>query len=208
MLKKDSVLLFQGDSITDTYRMDAENPDESLGKGYPAKIAEKLASDFAQLNIKVINRGISGHRTKDLVNRWDKDCVDLKPDYVSILIGINDTWRAFDSNDPTPVEQYEEKMRILLGRIKAETNAQIILLNPFLLDSMPDKPRMRPDLLEKQAVVYKLIKEFDVTFIDLQKIFDKMVAEGTDMVALSEDGVHPTDFGHEVIAKEWMKAVM
>ena len=99
-------------------------------------------------------------------------------------------------------------MRILLGRIKAETDAQIILLNPFLLDSMPDKPRMRPDLVLKQEVVYKLIKEFDVTFIDLQKVFDKMVAEGTDMVALSEDGVHPTDFGHEVIAKVWMEAVM
>lgn len=208
MLKKDSVLLFQGDSITDTYRTDSENPAESLGKGYPAKIAEKLANDYAELNIKVINRGISGHRTKDLVSRWDKDCVDLKPDYVSLLIGINDTWRAFDSNDPTSAEQYEENMRILLGRIKAETNAQIILLNPFLLDSMPDKPRMRPDLVLKQEVVYKLIREFDVIFIDLQKIFDKMVAEGTDMVALSEDGVHPTDFGHEVIAAEWLKAVM
>ena len=73
---------------------------------------------------------------------------------------------------------------------------------------MEDKPRMRPDLVEKQAVVYRLIKEFDVTFIDLQKVFDEMVANGTDMVALSEDGVHPTDFGHEIIAAEWIKAVM
>lgn len=208
MLKKDTVLLFQGDSITDTGRTGSGNPAESLGEGYPAKIAGKLAEDYAQLNIKVINRGISGDRTKDLVRRWDKDCVDLKPDYVSILIGINDTWRAFDSNAPTSAEQYEENMRVILGRIKAETNAEIILLNPFLLNSMEDKPRMRPDLVLKQEVVYKLIKEFDVTFIDLQKVFDEMVANGTDMVALSEDGVHPTDFGHEVIAEEWIKAVM
>lgn len=205
MLKKDCVLLFQGDSITDTYRTDAENPDEALGKGYPAMIAEKLAADYADLNITVINRGISGNRTCDLIKRWDKDCIDLKPDYISLLIGINDTWRAFDSNDPTTAEQYEENMRVLLSRIKNETDAKVLILNPFLLDSMPDKPRMRPDLVEKQAVVAKLVKEFETDFIDLQEIFDKAVASGTAMTKLSEDGVHPTEYGHSVIAEEWIK---
>lgn len=207
MLKKDCVLLFQGDSITDCYRTDAENPDESLGKGYPAMIAEMLKEKYAELNVTVYNRGISGNRTKDLINRWDKDCIDLKPDYISLLIGINDTWRAFDINDPTSAEQYEENMRVLLNRIKNETEAEILILNPFLLDSMPDKPRMRPDLVEKQAVVAKLVKEFETDFIDLQKVYDEMVANGTDMVKLSEDGVHPTEYGHSVIADVWMKHI-
>lgn len=207
MLKKDCVLLFQGDSITDCYRMDAEIPDESLGKGYPAMIAEMLKKKYAELNVTVYNRGISGNRTKDLINRWDKDCIDLKPDYISLLIGINDTWRAFDINDPTSAEQYEENMRVLLNRIKNETEAEILILNPFLLDSMPDKPRMRPDLVEKQAVVAKLVKEFGTDFIDLQKVYDEMVASGTDMVKLSEDGVHPTEYGHSVIADVWMKHI-
>ena len=208
MLKKDSVLLFQGDSITDTGRTGSECPDCSLGEGYPAMIAKILEEKYAELNIKVINRGISGNRTRDLVARWDKDCIDLKPDFVSILIGINDTWRAFDINDPTSPEKFEENMRVLLTRLKEETNAEILILNPFLLDSMPDKPRMRPDLIEKQAVTAKLVKEFGTKFIDLQEIFDREVANGTAMTALSEDGVHPTEYGHSVIADEWVKFVM
>ncbi len=207
MLKKDSVLLFQGDSITDTCRTDSGNPAESLGNGYPAMIAAKLDSDYAALSVKVINRGISGNRTWDLIDRWDTDCVDLKPDYVSLLIGVNDTWRSFDQGQITTAQQYEDNMRKLLDRIKNETSAQIILLNPFIIDVMPDKIEMHPDLKEKQEAVYRLIKEFDVTFIDLQKIFDEMVASGTPMEKLSEDGVHPTAYGHSVIAEHWLKAM-
>ena len=207
-IKKNSLILFQGDSITDTYRTDSADPAESLGMGYPAKIAAKFDTDFADLGVKIINRGISGNRTWDLLKRWDKDCIDLKPDYVSLLIGVNDTWRGYDSGDITTAQQYEENMRTLLGRIKNETDAEIILLNPYILDVMPDKAAMHPDLVGKQEVVYRLIKEFDVTFIDLQKIFDEMVANGTPAEKLSEDGVHPTDFGHEVIAEKWVEYVL
>lgn len=207
MIKKDSIVLFQGDSITDTYRTDSADPAASLGEGYPAKIAAKIAEKHADLGIKIINRGISGNRTWDLVGRWDKDCIDLKPDYISLLIGVNDTWRGYDQGDITTAEQYETNMRKLLDRIKNETSAEIILLNPYILDVMPDKAEMHPDLVGKQEVVYKLIKEYDVTFIDLQKIFDEMVAGGTLAENLSADGVHPTDYGHEVIAELWLKAV-
>lgn len=204
MLKNNSLVLFQGDSITDTGRTGAPDPAVSLGEGYPAKIAEKLA----ELDINIINRGISGNRTWDLLDRWDKDCIDLKPDYVSLLIGVNDTWRRYDSGMITTAEDYETNMRTLLDRIKNETSAEIILLNIFLLDVTPDKAQMRPDLLEKQEVIYRLAKEYDVTFIDLGKIFDEMVANGTAMEEISADGVHPTDFGHSVIAQHWLKAVL
>lgn len=208
MLEKNSLVLFQGDSITDTGRTAAPDPDSSLGEGYPAKIAEKLTNEYTDLGIKVINRGISGNRTWDLLDRWDKDCVKLNPDYVSLLIGVNDTWRRYDSGMVTTAEEYEANMRTLLNRIKTETSAKIILLNIFLLDVTPDKAQMRPDLLEKQEVIYRLAKEYDVTFIDLSKIFDKMVADGTAMEEISADGVHPTDFGHTVIAEQWLKAVL
>ncbi len=208
MLEKNSLVLFQGDSITDTGHTGAPDPDASLGEGYPAKIAEKLANEYTDLGIKVINRGISGNRTWDLLDRWDKDCVKLNPDYVSLLIGVNDTWRRYDSGMVTTAEEYEANMRTLLNRIKTETSAKIILLNIFLLDVTPDKAQMRPDLLEKQEVIYRLAKEYDVTFIDLSKIFDKMVADGTAMEEISADGVHPTDFGHTVIAEQWLKAVL
>ena len=204
MLKNNSILLFQGDSITDTGRTGAADPSLSLGEGYPAKIAAKLA----ERGIKVINRGISGNRTWDLINRWDKDCIDIKPDYFSLLIGVNDTWRRYDSGMVTTAEEYEANMRQLLDRVVNETNAKIILLNIFLLDVTPDKAQMRPDLVEKQEVISRLIKEYDVTFVDIQALFDKMVAEGTPMEELSADGVHPTDFGHEVIAAEWLRCVL
>lgn len=204
MLKDNSLLLFQGDSITDTGRTGSADPSVSLGEGYPAKIAVKLA----ERGIKVINRGISGNRTWDLIDRWDKDCIDIKPDYFSLLIGVNDTWRRYDSGMVTTAEEYEANMRRLLDRVVKETDAKIILLNIFLLDVTPDKAQMRPDLIEKQEVISRLIKEYDVTFVDIQALFDKMVAEGTPMEELSADGVHPTDFGHEVIAAEWLRCVL
>ncbi len=204
MLKDNSLLLFQGDSITDTGRTGSPDPDTSLGFGYPEKIAAKLAEQ----GISVINRGISGNRTWDLLKRWDKDCIDIQPDYFSLLIGVNDTWRRYDSGMITTAEEYEANMRQLLDRVVNETKAKIILLNIFLLDVTPDKAQMRPDLVEKQEVISRLVKDYDVIFVDIQKKFDEMVADGTPMTDLSEDGVHPTDFGHEVIASEWLKCVM
>ena len=208
MLNKNFLILFQGDSITDTGRTDSADPAASLGYGYPAKIAETLANDYADLGVSVINRGISGNRTWDLLERWDKDCIDINPDYFSLLIGVNDTWRRYDSGMITTAEEYETNMRTLLDRVVKETNAKIILLNIFLLDVTSDKANMRPDLVEKQEVIIRLIKEYDVTYIDIQKKFDEMVANGTPMTDLSEDGVHPTDFGHSVIAAEWLKNVL
>lgn len=208
MLNKNSLILFQGDSITDTGRTGSADPDASLGQGYPAKIAEAFANDYADLGLTVVNRGISGNRTWDLLNRWDKDCIDIKPDYFSLLIGVNDTWRRYDSGMITTAEEYEANMRTLLDRVVKETNAKIILLNIFLLDVTPDKANMRPDLVEKQEVIAKLVEDYDVIYIDIQKKFDEMVANGTPMTDLSEDGVHPTDFGHSVIAEEWLKSVM
>lgn len=208
MLNKNSLVLFQGDSITDTGRTGSADPDASLGQGYPAKIAEAFANDYADLGLTVVNRGISGNRTWDLLNRWDKDCIDIKPDYFSLLIGVNDTWRRYDSGMITTAEEYEANMRTLLDRVVKETGAKIILLNIFLLDVNDDKARMRPDLVEKQAVIAKLVEDYDVIYIDIQKKFDEIVANGTPMTDLSEDGVHPTDFGHSVIAAEWLRNVM
>ena len=113
MLNKNSLILFQGDNITDTGRTGSVDPDASLGQGYPAKIAEAFANDYADLGLTVVNRGISGNRTWDLLNRWDKDCIDIKPDYFSLLIGVNDTWRRYDSGMITTAEEYEANMRTL-----------------------------------------------------------------------------------------------
>ena len=105
MLTKNGVLVLQGDSITDAGRF---GEPENLGSGYARMVAKYIENFYPDLEMKVYNRGISGHRSKDLVERWDKDCLDLNPTVVTLLIGINDVWRSFDQNDPTSVEAYAE----------------------------------------------------------------------------------------------------
>ena len=98
------LILFQGDSVTDCGR--SRDSDDQLGSGYANMIAAQFAVRFPELKARFVNRGVSGNRVKDLAARWDEDCIALQPDVVSILIGINDTWRRFDSQDPTSAENY------------------------------------------------------------------------------------------------------
>lgn len=203
MLNKNSIILFQGDSITDAGR--SRVVDRKLGTGYPAHVKELLKKDFSELKIKVINRGISGNRAIDLVNRWEEDCIALKPDYVSILIGVNDTWRKYDANDETPADLFKERLKFILEETLNKTKAQIILLNPFLLDVNENITKMREDLSFKQEAVAALAKEYGTKFIDLDRIFldaSKELAPEH----FSGDGVHPSQAGHELIAAEWIKA--
>ena len=134
----------------------------------------------------------------------------MKPDHVTILIGVNDTWRGFDRNDPTTAEQFESNLRAVLERTVDETGAEIVLMMPFIvLGVQASSDVMLPDLEGKRAAVRKLAGEFGATLIDLQQVFDKAIADGIKPSALSADGVHPTDdCGHELIAKTWINTVL
>lgn len=202
MIKANSIILFQGDSITDAGR--SRDDDDWLGDGYPSHINELLQVEFPELNAKIINRGISGNRAIDLVNRWQKDCIELNPDYVSILIGVNDTWRKYDANDETPEDLFKERLRTILIDTIKNTSAHIVLLNPFLLDVNESITRMRDDLCLKQAAVAELAKEYSLKFIDLDKIF-KDASKKYSPSYFSLDGVHPSSAGHALIAAEWLK---
>ncbi len=201
MLKTNSIILFQGDSITDAGR--SRVIDRQLGNGYPSHVKKLLKKDFPELNVKVINRGISGNRAVDLVNRWEEDCIALKPDYVSILIGVNDTWRKYDANDETTAVIFKERLRKIINDTLKKTSAQIVLLNPFLLDVNESISRMREDLCLKQKAVLETANEFGTKFIDLDEIF-KNASKDFPSSRFSGDGVHPTQAGHELIAKEWI----
>lgn len=202
LIKANSTVVFQGDSITDCGR-GADS--EGLGNGYVKKIAQYFSVFHTEKNVKFINKGISGNRTCDLVDRWTEDCIDLKPDYVSILIGINDVWRRFDSNMPMSNEDFEANYRIMLNRIKTETNAEIILMEPFLVPNHDNLYDWYEDLSPKIQVVRKLSREFNAILIPL----DGIMASECSLVPvekLAPDAVHPTDYGHNVIAKSWLKA--
>ena len=184
-------ILFQGDSVTDCGR-DREDPD-GLGEGYPFYVGQLLPG------ARLFNRGISGHRAKDLVARWQEDCLDLRPDTVSILIGINDVWRRYDSNDPTSDEAYEASYRKLLEPLRGKS---LLLIAPFLLDVSAGVTAMRADLAGKHAVVCRLAREYGAVLLDADDLFRCAVRDtGNPPAHYAEDGVHPTKEGHKLLAR-------
>lgn len=204
LLKDGELVLFQGDSITDAGRN--RNDINDLGLGYPMFIASWFSALYPDKNVRFINRGISGDRVRNLKARWQEDCLDLKPDWVSILIGINDCWRRYDSNDPTSVEAFESDYRYILDQVKEKLNAKIILCEPFVLPTPEDRVQWREDLDPKIHVVRKLAREYGAIFIPLDGIMAQACAR-KEPAFWAADGVHPTPAGHALIAQAWLKAV-
>jgi lysophospholipase L1-like esterase len=204
MISDNDVVLFQGDSVTDAGR--SRDDDNMLGEGYPNTIAAWFSAMYPEKKVKFLNRGISGNRVKDLQGRWQKDCLALKPDVVSILIGINDTWRRYDSDDPTQTADYERGYRDILGQIRKHLNAKIILCEPFLLHVMDGQDKWREDLNPKINVVRKLAIEYDALLVPLDGVFAQ-AATRRQASFWSADGVHPSQAGHALIAQAWLKAV-
>ncbi len=204
LIKDNSIILFQGDSVTDAGRDKEEQND--MGKGYPMMVASWFAAAYPELKVKFINRGISGNRVKDLKARWEEDCLNIAPTWVSILIGINDCWRRYDRNDPTSVEKYTSDYRDILQQVKDTLNARLILIEPFLLPVTEDKRKWREDLDPKIHAVRDLAREFGALLLPMDGIFSK-VSTLKEPAFWTKDGVHPTPAGHALIAREWLKLV-
>lgn len=198
------LVLFQGDSITDAGR-DRENP-EHPGCGYAMLAASWFQALYPEKNVRFLNRGISGNRVVDLEARWQTDCLDLQPTWVSILIGINDTWRRYDNNDPTNAGAYEKAYRRLLERTIAPGNAHLILCEPFVLPVPVDREQWREDLDLKIAVVRKLARQYGALYIPFDGIFAR-AATLREPAFWAADGVHPTNAGHALMAQEWLRTV-
>lgn len=203
-IKENMTILFQGDSITDAGR----NREDffSIGYGYPKYIAEILTEKYPNYNLKFLNRGVSGDKTNNLLDRWDEDCISLKPDMVSILIGINDTWRRFDSNLPMSAEEFEKNYMDLLIQVKEKLNVPIVILEPFLLAETEPKIHWRIDLDPKIQVARKVAAKFGAIFIPLDGAFAAACCKKP-ISFWAPDGVHPNENGSLFIANEWIKAV-
>lgn len=184
-------LLFQGDSITDCNR-NRENPMD-LGSGYVQKIQQALP------NHEVYNRGISGNRTIDLLMRWQKDTLDLKPDFLSIFIGINEVWHYhYDQKVLTPM-MYEDYYKNLIKQVKyLLPNTKILLIEPFVFPIGVYQKSWDVELFEEQAIVRKLSHMYNTLYLPLQDILNQKLSEYT-MAQIADDGVHPTDLGHDII---------
>ena len=197
-------ILFQGDSITDAGR-DRSDCHE-LGKGYPFYAAQYIKEDNPDIDFEFINLGISGNQTIDLVNRLQSDFIDIQPDIVSILIGINDTWHRADNRKWLGNDVFEANYRKVLTEIKEKTNAKILILEPFLLHD-PDKEYFRVDLNPKIDIIRKLAKEFADFYIPLDGLFASASLSVDDDWHWSQDGVHPNDNCSEYIGDLYANAI-
>ena len=203
-LQKSDTILFQGDSVTDAGR-DRTNPD-ALGSGYVHIIAGRLWADRPELDLRILNRGISGNRTRDLLTRWDEDCIALKPTVLSILVGINNVWRRYDRDDPTSAEVFRREYHELLARSRDAGIERIVMAEPFLLPVPEDRRMWREDLDPKIAICRELATEFGATCVPLDGIFNAAAAT-TGPALWAGDGVHPSVAGQGLIAKAWLAAV-
>ena len=192
-----AVNIFIGDSVTDCGR-DIEPP---YGDGYVREIARS-----GTLTGQIINVGTSGHRLIDLENRWLSDVVDHAPTMVSIAIGINDTWRRYDDNDPTSTEDFLLRYERVLKTTKSLCNPQFVLCEPFLLAVQPEMKNWREDLDPKIQVVHQLAREFNAVIVPFDQHLNQL-ALTLPMTEIAEDGIHPTVFGHQEMAKLWIDSV-
>ena len=202
-------ILFQGDSITDAGRYTDVGTgvrDSSLGAGYVKLISTRLLCDSPEKNYEIINRGIGGNRIVDLYARWKADCINLAPDVLTILIGVNDTWHERGGQNGVEVPRYERFYRELIEwTLSALPNIKIILMTPFANPVNDHIASFFPEVNERQAVVEKLAKEFSLPCVKLHEDFEAANARAP-MEYWTPDGVHPSGAGHQLIADAWLKA--
>lgn len=199
-------LLFIGDSITDCGRGQPFGTGNGLGNGYVSLVNSLLAAVYPERRILVMNTGTSGHTVRDLAARWKRDVIDLKPDWLAIMIGINDVWRQFDCPLETGMHvlpgEYERTLRELAGSVKVKG---LVMMSPYYIeDNRGDDMRRRMD--QYGAIVRKVAKEKKAVFVDTQAAFDSVLKHlPSEMFAW--DRVHPGTPGHMIIARAFLDGV-
>jgi lysophospholipase L1-like esterase len=210
-LLKDQVILYQGDSITDSGRNKEDsgfNTARNLGSGYPLLAGAAILNKYEALNLKIYNKGISGNKVFQLAERWDKDCLELKPDVVSILIGVNDIWHKLNGTYNGTAEIYRNDYIALLERtIKALPNVKLIICEPFAVKGVKAvDDKWYPEFFDYQKAAKDIARQFRATFIPFQSVFDEAQKRAPGSY-WTGDGVHPSLAGAQLMAKAWMKAL-
>ena len=204
IISQGDLVLFQGDSITDAKR---DRSIDSLGTGYVYIAASLFSALYPEKQVRFMNRGISGNRVVDLQDRWEEDCLNLQPDVLSIMIGINDCWRRYDRNLHTTTDSYLQGYRRLLERVRENLSAtKLVLLEPFLVPALPEQKEWREDLDPKIQAVRELAREFGAIYVPLDGLFAAACTR-REPGFWAPDGVHPSPAGHALIARAWLEAV-
>jgi lysophospholipase L1-like esterase len=206
-LENNKTLLFIGDSITDCGRAGPTGERAGLGDGYVRVVKALLESTYPEIGLRILNTGISGNRVTDLQTRWDEDVINHEPNYLSVMIGINDVWRQFDCPEgilQVDIEMFERVYRKLIEQTIVRVE-KMILMTPFYLELNTEDP-MRKKMDEYGAVVKSLAEEFNCIFVDVQAAFNQYM-EKRPTQTLCGDRVHPNLTGHTVIAKAFLNAM-
>jgi lysophospholipase L1-like esterase len=209
-LNKGDVVLFQGDSITDAgrdKRNQVANEHKAFGRGYAWLAASQLLVNRPELELTIHNRGISGNKVHQLAGRWDKDCLELKPNALSVLIGVNDIWHGLNGRYDGTVETYETDFMKLLERTrKALPKVNFIVCEPFVLKCGAVNEKWFPEFDKYRASARKVSDEHGAVFVPFQSMFDEAVKIAPPN-HWAGDGVHPSQYGAALMANFWLQAV-
>jgi lysophospholipase L1-like esterase len=196
-------IVFQGDSITDGNRGRSADPNHILGHGYVFLIAAKFGAAFPEAKLEFSNRGVSGNTVRDLEKRWQKDTLDLQPDVLSILVGVND-------RRSVPLDQYEQTYDKLLTDAKAANpKLKVVLCEPFLVNHLATTPQRgapNEDMVKRQEIVARLAQKHGAALVTFQAALDR-ATERAPAIHWIWDDVHPTYSGHQILADEWERVV-
>ena len=211
VINKNDVILFQGDSISDAGRKKddaAYNGASALGSGYAMIAASDLLFKYASKDLKIYNRGISGNKVYQLAERWDKDCLDIKPNILSILIGVNDFWHKVLGRYDGTIDTYRKDYRALLERTKQKLpDVKLIIGEPYAVNGIKAvDDKWYPDFNEYRAAAKEIAESYNAVFIPYQAIYDKAQKEAPG-VYWTADGVHPTLAGANLMAHAWREVV-
>jgi lysophospholipase L1-like esterase len=209
MAEERFTILFQGDSITDTGRargVRLPNEPSAMGNGYAYLAMCRLLADHPRRNLAIYNRGVSGDQVPDLQARWRKDCLDLAPDVLSILIGVNDLWHKLEGRADGTTAEYESGYRRLLEDTRtALPRTRIIIGDPFVLRCGAVSEHWFPEFDERRAIAARIARDVGALFVPFQSSFDAALAAGSVPMDWAADGVHPTPGGHQRMADAWLE---
>lgn len=209
-LEKNNKLVMIGDSVTDCERSRpiGEGLFGALGKGYVSIVDGLINATYPELQIRTVNVGTSGNTVLDLQARWQTDVIDLKPDWLSIMIGINDVWRHFDvphqKERHVDIEAYEKTLRELVEQTRPLVKG-LVLMTPFYIEPNP-QDAMRSKMDQYGAVVKQIAEETGSLFVDTQAAFEP-VLQAYYPAYIAWDRVHPNNVGHTILAKAFLKAI-
>lgn len=209
-LQQGDKLVMIGDSITDCGRARpvGEGMGEAFGKGYVAEVNALIQTVYADLNVRIVNMGTSGNQVRHLKERWETDVIELQPNWLSIMIGINDVWRQYDHPQMPEkhvlIEEYEATLEELIQKTLPQLKG-LVLMTPFFLELNESDP-MRHTMDQYGEIVRRLAHKYDAIFVDTQEALNRVLAHRYN-AALAWDRVHPSLTGHMTIARAFLKGI-